>query len=132
MIDTQILIERMLETENLTDDLHDDDAEWLLSWGAERMREFGAAESMEAAEERAGALMKFMRGLNRLVGGLPGVDPADLARLPDHYAAAFGASRSAGELEIQDTAEALSWLGHREALEHIIQWARPLDPSPEE
>jgi hypothetical protein len=125
MIDSQILIDRMLETENLTDNLDDEDAEWLLDWGVDRVRELGNAESMEAAEEKAGALMKFMRGLNRLAGGLPGVDPADLAGLLEHYAAARGGSREAGEVEFQEAAANLSNLTPREALEYLIDWARP-------
>jgi hypothetical protein len=129
MIDPQILIDRMLENENLTDNLDDEDADWLLDWGADRLRELGDSETMEAAEEKAGALMKFMRGLNRLAGGLPGVDPADLAALLEHYAAALGAHRATGEADLQEAAAHLSNLPPREALEYLIAWAPGPDPS---
>ena len=125
MIDPQILIERMLENENLTEDLDDEDADWLLDWGADRLRELSDSETMEAAEEKAGALMKFIRGLNRLAGGLPGVDPADLAALLEHYAMALGSSRAAGQVEIEDAAASISSLTPREALEYLISWCAP-------
>jgi hypothetical protein len=125
MIDPQILIDRMLENENLTGNLDDEDADWLLDWGADRLREFGDSETMEAAEKKAGALMKFMRGLDRLAGGLPGVDPTDLAALLEHYTAALGSARVAGQVEIEDAAASISYLTPRQALGYLINWCAP-------
>jgi len=125
MVDTEILKDRLLETENLTDNLLDDDASWLLDWGVDGVLQLDQIQSMEIAEERASALMSFMRGLNRLAGGLPGVDAARLPGLLNDYAAAFGASRLAGEGECREAASILSGLSPREALEFLIDWARP-------
>jgi hypothetical protein len=125
MTDLELLKDRMLESENLTDNLQDDDARWLLDWGVDRLRELDPNESSEVAEEKAGALMKFMRGLNRLAGGLPGVDPERLPGLLNDYAAAFGASRAADEAGCHEAASSVSSLSQREALEFLIDWARP-------
>ena len=126
MIDPQILIDRMLENENLTDNLDDQDADWLLDWGADRLRELADSATMEAAEEKAGALMKFMRGLNRLAGALPVVEPADLAGLLEQYAAAFGGSRKASQGDFAQAAAKVASMKPREALQYLINWSRPV------
>jgi hypothetical protein len=71
--------------------------------------------------------MKFMRGLNRLVGGLPGADGAELERLLESRAAAYGASRSPEPAAIAEAAIALSAMPPREALEFLIGWVEMPD-----
>ncbi len=73
-------IERILETENLTSELKDRQAQRLLDWGIARVR--GLVEGIqdaEAAGERVNGLMALMRGLNRLAPLAAGGDPASLA-----------------------------------------------------
>lgn len=128
MDDLQTLTDRMLESENLTDNLQDQEAQWLLDWGiAELRRLAGEAENDQVLAEKAGALMKFMRGLNRLAGSLPDADPAELARLLESRFAAYGTSRPAEQAAINDAVTALSALPPRQALEFLIGWVEMPD-----
>jgi hypothetical protein len=128
MDDLQTLTDRMLESENLTDNLQDQEAQWLLDWGITELRRLASeAENEQELSDRAGALMKFIRGLNRLVGGLPDADPAELARLLESHFAAYGTSRAAEQAAIDEAVIALSALPPREALEFLIGWVKMSD-----
>ena len=130
MEDLQPLIDRMLEIENLTDNLQDEDARWLLDWGTSQLRRL-ATDTTQDGEltERAAALMKFMRGLNRMVGSLPAADPTELTRLLETHSAAYGTSRPAGQAAIDEAVTALSGLPARGALEFLINWVETSDAS---
>jgi hypothetical protein len=79
-MDTTQYVERMLETENLTDELQDSAANWLLNWGAGRLdRVLKDVEGEEAAGQKVNALMAVMRKINRMVGARQDKDPAVLA-----------------------------------------------------
>jgi hypothetical protein len=131
MEDLQPYIDRMLEIENLTDNLQDEEASWLLDWGASQLRRLAAdVEQDGELTERAAALMKFMRGLNRLVGSLPSADPTELARLLETRSAAYGSSRPAEQAAIDEAVTALSGLPARGALEFLISWVETPDTSP--
>jgi hypothetical protein len=128
MDDLQALTDRMLESENLTDNLQDQEAQWLLDWGITELRRLASeAENDQELSERAGALMKFMRGLNRLVGSLPDADPAELTRLLEARFAAYGTSRAAEQAAIDEAAMALSAMAPQEALEFLIDWVEMPD-----
>jgi hypothetical protein len=127
MIDPQVQVDRLLEAENLSDNLADEDAEWLLNWGVAQVR--GMANQMTDSDElskKAGALMKFMRGLNRIAGSLPDADPAAVSRLAGPYSAAFGAARNATEVEIAEAAARISSMPPRQVLEFLIEWLEPI------
>lgn len=96
-LDKERFIERMLETENLTDELEDADASWLLDWGIGKLDEVlqgsgeedtdantaaaaAAAEAAVAAGSRVNALMAVMRKINRIVGSYADKSPQALAR----------------------------------------------------
>jgi hypothetical protein len=123
--DPQLYIDRLLEAENLTGDLTDEDAAWLLDWGVQKLKGIAAETSdPDALDEKSGALMKFMRGLNRICGGLPQVDPSGLPALVDSYVVAFGTSRPADEAAAAEAASSLPSLTPRQALEFLIEWVQ--------
>jgi len=94
-------VERMLETENLTDELEDSDANWLLNWGIAHLDKviMGITDA-DAAGDRVNALMAVMRKINRITGTYATSDPQslteELAILGDLYEQAFG--KATGDL----------------------------------
>jgi hypothetical protein len=124
----QTLIDRMLESENLTDNLRDQEAQWLLDWGITELRRLASeVEDDQNLSERASALMKLMRGLNRLVGGLPDVEQAEMVRLLESRFAAYGTSRPVEQGAIDEAVTALAVLTPRRALEFLIDWVEMPD-----
>ncbi len=124
-MDKERYIEQMLETENLTDALEDDDASWLLNWGASKLDEIlqGVTNS-ETAGSRAGALMAVMRKMNTIVGNYSEKDPQalaqDLASLQGLYMAAFPSkTRPLARPDFTEAAVRLSQLSTRQALEYL-------------
>ncbi len=94
-MDKERFKERILETENLTDELEDADANWLLDWGTARLDTvLRGVKDEETAGNRVNALMAVMRKINRITGSYAGQSPEalaeDLAALRDLFAAAFG------------------------------------------
>jgi hypothetical protein len=66
-MEEQIAIERILETENLTDGLEDDDAQWLLDWGIAQVHGLiDGIEDDDLAGAKVNALMAVMRRLNQI------------------------------------------------------------------
>ena len=64
----QILIHRLHETENLTDSLTDDDAELLLDWAEQQLRDTMASDIEVDPESVSRQLHRVVRAINRLVG----------------------------------------------------------------
>ncbi len=94
-MDKERFTERILETENLTDELEDADANWLLDWGIARLDAvLLGVKDEETAGNRVNALMAVMRKINRITGSYTSQSPQalaeDLAALHDLFAAAFG------------------------------------------
>ncbi len=94
-MDKERFTERILETENLTDELEDTDANWLLDWGITRLDlVLKGAKDDETAGSRVNALMAVMRKINRITGSYSGQSPqmlaGDLSALHDLFVAAFG------------------------------------------
>src|SRR5215470_12963108 len=98
--------ERMLEVENLTDALEDDDANWLLDWGTKKVGPLiqGIADDDQAGE-KVNQLMSVMRSINRITGDRDAAPPDELAgdvqHLVEQYNAAFGTSASPSDAEIK-------------------------------
>jgi hypothetical protein len=94
-VDTARFVERILETENLTAELEDDEANWLLNWGINHLDEvIGNCADAEAAGNQVNALMAVMRKINQIAGSAASRDAQDLiedlADLNDLFTAAFG------------------------------------------
>ena len=125
MYDRQNFVDRMLESENLTDELEDDAAKWLIHWGIEQIDIVtDGIEDGELASEKVGNLMRFIRRLNRIAGNLDSLTGEDLSELLDRCSSTYGASRTASEEEMNETAGRLSSMSPFEALEFLITWSR--------
>jgi hypothetical protein len=97
-MDKQAAIDRILETENLTDGLEDDDAKWLLDWGIGFLPALiGELEDEDAAGAKVNELMAVMRQINQIVADRNAASPEDLAdavvALAEAHARAFGGNR---------------------------------------
>ena len=125
-VDEQILTDRILEAENLTDELEDDAATPLLKWGTGQVgRLVRNVEDEELAGGRINALMAVMRQINRLVGRGPNSPDeltAGLGQLIELYARAFGASRSATAAELEAAAGVLAQSSRPQAVGFILEW----------
>jgi hypothetical protein len=98
-MDRQTAIERITETENLTDGLEDDDANWLLDWGIARVDGLLAGITDEdAAGDKLNQLMAVMRSLNQIAADRAAATPdalaADIRTFLARYQQAFGAPKA--------------------------------------
>ena len=119
-------VERMLEIENLTDELEDAEAQLLLDWGLAALGPLLAdIQDEETAGEKANALMAVMRKINRLVGGMAGKDGEKLAEELSSLDAAFAVVYPDTALhsveDVTHSAASLAELDSRGALEFILQ-----------
>jgi hypothetical protein len=131
VISKQPFVERLLESENLTDELEDQDANWLLEWGIGRLNEIlHNVSDQELAGERVTALMAVIRRINRLSASYQNKEPEDLAaalvELKSMYQEALGVTGSQAavepSLEIKQAALEISHLPVRQALEVFVQY----------
>jgi phosphatidylserine/phosphatidylglycerophosphate/cardiolipin synthase-like enzyme len=134
-MEKSIAVERILETENLTDALDDDDANWLLDWGSERVGGLIAGiEDEEAAGAKVNQLMAVMRSLNQIAGERADGDSerltADVRTLRDRYATAFGAAPDLDDAEIARLVSVLPTLPPREAIRQLLTHLEAPNPSP--
>jgi len=99
-MDRQIAIDRITETENLTDGLEDDDANWLLNWGIAHVDGLVTGiKDEDAAGEKLNQLMAVMRTLNQIASDRAakpaGALAADVRTFLERYQLAFGAPKAA-------------------------------------
>ena len=79
-METERFVQKILDTENLTDELEDSDASWLLDWGIGQLAVVLQDETdAEAAGEKTNCLMAVMRKMNRIAGLYARKAPSDLA-----------------------------------------------------
>jgi len=120
-------VERMLEIENLTDELEDVQANWLLNWGISRLDQVlqGAADA-EAGGDKANALIAVMRKINRMTGarGTAGSETLadDLSALSGLFSAAFGKEYVVNAAECSLAAARLAKLSPQQAVEYLAAW----------
>ena len=136
-MDTQPFKERMLEIENLTDELEDSEANWLLNWGAAQLDwVLHGVKDQETAGQKANALYAVMRKINRMMaytqGSAPGANQT--RKLPEELAADFMAlAELTGDaychkpkqtlVEAQSAAAHLPGLKPSIAIEFLARWA---------
>lgn len=127
MVDKKLLIGRMLESENLTDELQDADAQWLLDWGINRLDQVlqGVLREDEA-NERVTALMGVLRKINRMVGARSSKDPealaADCMALAALFAQAFDFEPHINQDQYAAAATQLPQGTTHQALEFLSGW----------
>ena len=139
-MDEQVYIDRILEAENLTDNLEDEPANVLLQWGTSRARSaIQGLDDEEQAGQRVNALMAVMRQINRVVGNATSapIDDtiADLEKLVELYAPARHTTGDASPAPAADpanlhmVASKLAGSPPREALLFLLDWLAP-NPNP--
>ncbi len=123
MIDRKLLTDRLLQAENLTDNLEDDDAQFLLEWGVSQIPVI-TNETLDAeyADQRVMYLMRTMRALNRIAGNWPDLEPRQLAELLEFFTAAYAANLPAAGADYQSIVAALADMEIRPAIEYLINW----------
>jgi hypothetical protein len=99
-MDRQTAIDRITETENLTDGLEDDDANWLLDWGIAQVDGLVTGiKDEDAAGEKLNQLMSVMRTLNQIAADRAAKAPdalaGDIRTFLERYQQAFGAPKAA-------------------------------------
>jgi hypothetical protein len=124
MIDPQIFIDRMLEVENLTNALEDEEAKFLLDWGIARLKEkLSRIDNNEAAGEYTNNLLGYMRAVNRIAGNLENVRPESLAELAELRKIAAGTDQEVATKDLEAAASRLKVMTPRQALEILLQEA---------
>ena len=122
MVDPQSFIDRILEVENLTDALEDDEADFLLNWGVEQLKQkLQKIEDNEAAGEYTNALMGFMRSVNQIAGNLEGIQPEDLVQLAELRQQAFGPGQALAVDGFGEAAARLKSMTARQSVEFLLQ-----------
>lgn len=121
----QMLIERILESENLTDSLEDSEANQLINWGVAHLPEaVQNAANQRSAGSKTNHLMALMRIVNRLVADRQALPPEELESslksLEDRFQRAFGRPiaaqepaqrlKIAGQLTQMNSQEAVNFL----------------------
>lgn len=129
-MDTDRFADRILEVENLTDNLEDNEANILIDWGINQLPPLvGNLEDEEAASDKVNALMQFMRGINSLVGNLADVSAEGLKDLAERYAQVFGDARQANQAERETAAASIANMQPQDAVRFLLQWVLPLPPN---
>jgi hypothetical protein len=125
-LDEKIFVERILENENLTSSLVDEDADWLLKWGTGQVK--GLVQGIgdvNVAGDKINALMAVMRKMNRLVGegDWPPVDEIvpELETLAELSAQAFGIPRTTSTADWEAVANQLVQMTPPQALQFLAE-----------
>lgn len=122
MTDPQNFIDRMLEVENLTDSLEDEDADYFLNWGIAKLKEqLEKTDDNDAAGEYTNDLMCFMRTLNQIAGNLEYIQPEELAELAACRQRALGSEQGLTKARFGDAATILKTMAQRQAVEYLLQ-----------
>ncbi len=126
-MDEKIFVERILENENLTSSLVDEDANWLLKWGTSQVKGLiQGTEDVEVAGEKVNALMAVMRKMNRIVGegDWPSADELvpDLETLAELSAQAFGTTYGVSTTQWEAVANQLTQMTPPQALQFLVEW----------
>lgn len=122
-MDHQVLIDRLLESENLTDNLEDDDANTLINWGVAQIKPLvkGITDE-EAAGEKVNQLMSLMRQINSIAGNLSTVSEEKIQMLLEQFTQTFDKDHHVSDEELKTVAEKLSQMQPGEAVNYLLDW----------
>ncbi len=130
----QDAIDRITETENLTDALEDDDANWLINWGVGHVHDLmttllGSKQNDDAAGEKVNALMAVMRKLNQIAADravkAPDALASDVEAFAALYAKAFGQAKTIQSHEVKQAAVTLAKQTPRETMQSLLNMVTP-------
>lgn len=122
-MDRQVLIDRLLESENLTDNLEDDDANALIKWGISQISPLikGITDE-DAAGEKVNHLMGLMRQVNSIAGNLSTVSEDKIQKLLEQFTQTFDKDHHVSDEERKAVAEKLSQMQTGEAVKYLLDW----------
>lgn len=122
-MDRQVLIDRLLESENLTDNLEDDDANALIKWGISQISPLVKGITDEdAAGEKVNRLMGLMRQVNSIAGNLSTVSEDKIQKLLEQFTQTFDKDHHVSDEERKAVAEKLSQMQTGEAVKYLLDW----------
>ena len=123
VVDRQVLIDRLLETENLTDNLEDEHAKVLIKWGVEQVDPLiDGIDDEEKAGEKVNDLMQLMREINTIAGNPSTVSEEKLSRLIDSYSQTFEMTHPIDADARKDMTKKLSEMQPGEAVNFLLDW----------
>ena len=121
-MDRQLYVDRLLESENLTDHLEDKEANALLDWGIAHIDGLiNGAPGADEAGDKVNRLMAVMRGLNSLAGDPRRVTPDALVDLLGRYKQLVGGTAQVDENEVRSLIERVATAAPGQALAHLIE-----------
>ena len=122
-MDRQLYVDKILETENLTDNLEDEDANKLLNWGIAHIDKLiSGIENDDEAGEKINGLMHVMRGLNSLAGNPASISHEKIADLLERYAAVADGKLKVSEDERRSLVERVSKMQPGEVVHFLTEW----------
>ncbi len=125
-MDQQIFIDRMLETENLTDNLEDEDAKLLINWGIKQIDPLlNGIQDDDKAHVKIDHLMQLMREINRLAGNPSTASTEKLSNLLSAYEQTFDRTHPMSDEERKAFMEKISSMQSGEAVKYLLEWMEP-------
>lgn len=122
-MDHQVLIDRLLESENLTDNLEDEDANTLLKWGIAQISPLvNSITDEDAAGEKVSQLMGLMRQINSVAGNLSTISEDKIQKLLEQFTQTFDKAHQINDEERKEIAERLSQMQPGEAVKYLLEW----------
>jgi hypothetical protein len=122
-VDLQVLIDRLLESENLTDNLEDEDADALIKWGIAQIDPLiKGINDEEAAGVKMGHLMSLMRQINSIAGNPSTVSQEKILKFLEQYLQTFDKTHPLDEEEKKALAEKISQMNSGEIVKYLLEW----------
>ncbi len=122
-MDRQVLIDRLLESENLTDNLEDEDANTLIKWGISQISPLvNGIKDENAAGEKVNHLMGLMRQVNTIAGNLSTVSEEKIQKLLEQFTQTFDKDHHVSDEERKAVAEKLSQMQPGDAVKYLLDW----------
>ena len=119
----QSLVDRILETENLTSNLDDSDADVLLKWGIAQVDELiKNVGTNQAADDRINQLMGVMREVNAWAGDPVSATPNAIINLKTQYLQLLGSREKVNEDDAHEMIRRLSKMAPHDSLMSILTW----------
>jgi hypothetical protein len=130
-MDKKLYIDRILENENLTSELEDSDAKWLLTWGIHQLDWAVAGVDEETVAVRVTALMGVLRKITQLVAnrGKRSIEflAEDIRELDHYFARVFCQRDYTTPIANKPIEKKFIQMSSRQALEYLTSRLAPPD-----
>ena len=126
----QTVVDRITETENLTDGLEDNEANLLIDWGIQHAKKVvGGIKDDDAAGDKLNDVMAVMRQVNQIVSNrtVKSADALaqDISALTQLYTKTFGHPAKTEAADSQKTAAAIAKQSPEEAVKALTELVTP-------